>query len=289
MAQQKQRIVLVTGMSGAGKSQAKKALEDLNFYCVDNLPPSMISGMVDLMKKNPHQIPRLAIVVDIRGGEFFDELMDRVLEIKRQGTEATMFFLEASDDVLLKRYKETRRMHPMNPEGDLLDSIRQERRTLQQLKIDADYIIHTDSLTFSQLKNTLATELSVESQDHISLIIKSFGYKHGIPADSDFVFDLRYLPNPFYVPELRARTGEEKVVRDYVLSFPEALMVLDHTADYLTEVLALVKKESRKQLVISFGCTGGQHRSVTFAIEMASVLMERTQCITSVYHRELHR
>lgn len=281
------KIVIVTGLSGAGKSQAKNVLEDLGYYSVDNLPPSMMPEFADLMETRD-DIGKVALVVDIRGGQFFEDL-DRSLGIlKEKGYDVKILYLDASDEVLLKRYKENRRAHPLlsTVSGGIEDAIKKERSILSDLMERADHIISTDATNMNQLRQRIADALELTAGDGFVISLLSFGFKHGLPREADFVFDLRSLPNPFYLESLRNLTGENQEVRDYVMDSVDSKAMFAEIRSLLLTAIPLVVKEGRRNVVIAFGCTGGRHRSVTFTRLMNEELQELGYRI-KVTHREL--
>lgn len=259
-------FIIISGQSGAGKSQAKKVFEDLGYYCVDNLPPSLIPNFIELIEQNSENIQQVALVIDIRGGKFFKDLEDNMKLLKEKGYAHKIFYLEADDDVILKRFKETRRTHPLDPSGRIEDAIQAEKDLLRVLKSKADVVINTNTTNQTQLKNLITSALDIsESENQMQVTFVSFGFKRGLPLDSDFMFDLRFLPNPYYVEHLRSLTGNDHEVSDYVLSFDESNAYLGAIKQMLDFVIPHMIRDGRTQLVIGIGCTGGQHRSVTFA------------------------
>lgn len=264
-------FIIISGQSGAGKSQAKKVFEDLGYYCVDNLPPSLIPNFIELIEQNSENINQVALVIDIRGGKFFKDLEDNMNLLREKGYAHKVFYLEADDDVILKRFKETRRTHPLDPSGRIEDAIQSEKALLSELKSKADVVINTNATNQTQLKKLITSALDIsETQNQMQITFVSFGFKRGLPLDSDYMFDLRFLPNPYYVEHLRLMTGNDIDVSDYVLSFEESKAYLEQIRIFLDFVLPHMIKDGRAQLVISIGCTGGQHRSVTFANALAN-------------------
>lgn len=280
-------LVIITGMSGAGRSQAMKVLEDFGYYCVDNLPPVLIHQFVTLCEQNTEDIKKLALVTDIRGGIFFKDLKKELEALRRTGLSYKLLFLDASDKVLIKRFKEARRSHPMNPTGSIEDGIFEERKTLSLLKDAADTIIDTSGYNLSQFKNEMSKIFRENSEtSNMSISIMSFGFKKGMPMDADFVFDARFLPNPFYVEELRALTGNDVPVQEYVMSFQESHDFYLQILNMVTTVLPLCEKEGRAQLIIAIGCTGGHHRSVTLANRLYNEL-DSGKYTLSITHRDI--
>ncbi len=264
------RFVIVTGLSGAGKTQAVRSLEDLGYFCVDNLPPTLICKFADACFQTEGKIDRVALVIDIRGGEFFDDLFQSLKEIKINGYSYEILYLDASDEVLIKRYKESRRKHPLAPQGRILKGIELERNKLKEVRNRADNIIDTTKLATRELREKINSIYQREGQIETQIIVTvlSFGFKYGIPVDSDLVFDVRFLPNPFYIPKLKEFSGNDQQVRDYVLGFEETNVFIDKLDDMLKYLIPNYLKEGKRQLIISIGCTGGRHRSVTIANEI---------------------
>ncbi len=260
------RFVIVTGMSGAGKSTVLKFLEDINFFCVDNLPPALIPKFAELCFEQGGEIDKVAMGVDIRGGKLFSDLFSVLSKLQAEGYDYEILFLDASDTTLIKRYKETRRTHPLSKGGAIAEGIAQERGMLENVKERATYIIDTSHILTRELKEQI-NRIFVENQKFESLIITvcSFGFKYGIPIDSDLVFDVRFLPNPFYLQELKELTGNDVPVYDYVMGFEESKIFLKKLTDLVEFLIPQYIKEGKNQLIISIGCTGGKHRSVTLA------------------------
>jgi len=281
------KFVIITGISGAGKSLTVKFMEDLGFYCVDNLPPVLIPRFAELCDKKKGMITKIAMVMDIRGGLFFDDLFTSLEAFRGLGYEYDILFLDASDEVLIKRFKETRRMHPLTQKGSIDKGLRKEREKLKQLKEMATTILDTSRLTPGQLKEELRylyQEGNPES--HFLLSITSFGFKYGIPLDADLVFDVRFLKNPYYEDTLRHLTGKDKEIQNYVMENEDAVSFLDQLESMLLFLLPRYMKEGKHQLVIAIGCTGGKHRSVTIALELASRL-RYSRFRTIVDHRDI--
>jgi UPF0042 nucleotide-binding protein len=281
------RYVIVTGLSGAGRSQAMKSFEDMGWYCVDNMPPALIPQFAELVKNQSEPIERAALVTDIRGGRFFDDLENGIEGLKQSGALVQILFLEASTPELIKRFKETRRTHPINPTGSIEAGIEMERERLEAIRAKADKIIDTTQKTIAQLRTEIQKAFEPEEiEDSISVSIQTFGFKRGIPLDADLVFDVRMLPNPFYIAELRSLTGNDLAVQDYVMKFQDSLSYYERLLDMVEFLIPLCIKEKRPQLVVAIGCTGGQHRSVTFGNLLARTLKDRGRTV-AVYHREL--
>lgn len=282
------RFVIVTGMSGSGKRTAMKMLEDVGFYCVDNLPIALIEKFVELIAMPNSEVNKVALGIDVRADQAFGGVC-RILEtLKENGYLFEILFLEASDAVLLKRYKETRRLHPLSPKGRVEEGIHKERETLEEIRQKADYIIDTSNLLTRELKEEI-DNIFIHNKEYNSLIVTilSFGFKNGIPADADLVFDVRFLPNPFYIDELKHKTGNDKEVQDYVMEFPEASEFLTKLVDMLDFLIPNYVKEGKHQLVVGIGCTGGKHRSVTLANELYAKMKDHGTYGTKLYHRDV--
>ncbi|MGI6357969.1 MAG: RNase adapter RapZ [Bacillota bacterium] len=270
------RFVVVTGMSGAGKTQALRHFEDLGFFCVDNLPPALLPKFAELCSESSGKFSRVAVVMDIRGGEWFDSVTEALLYLKANNYRYEILFLEAEEDVLIRRYKEVRRRHPLSGDGSILDGIRHEKERLEELRQRADRIINTTDLTPQQLKNEIhAFFIGEGSPENLIIRVLSFGFKHGLPLDADLVFDVRFLPNPHYVPHLRHFPGTERPVKEYVLQWPEAQEFLKHLGEMLEFLIPLYIREGKTHLVIGIGCTGGKHRSVVIAERVREMLQAK--------------
>lgn len=282
------RFVVVTGMSGAGKSTALKMLEDSGFYCVDNLPVSLISKFVELLATPNSEISKVALGLDVRADQSFEDITKALDKLKESGFLFELLFMEANDHVLLKRYKESRRLHPLSNGGGVLEGIDRERKILTPFKAKADYVFDTSHLLTRDLKKEME-RIFVGNEEYNSLMINimSFGFKYGIPVDSDLVFDVRFLPNPFYNDELKSKTGNDKVVQDFVLSFKESTDFLDKLSDMIQFLIPNYIKEGKYQLVIGIGCTGGQHRSVTLANELYKRLQDKGSYGLTLKHRDI--
>ncbi|MBD5483774.1 MAG: RNase adapter RapZ [Lachnospiraceae bacterium] len=282
------KFVIVTGMSGGGKRTALKMLEDIGFYCVDNLPVALIGKFVELIVTPNSEVTKVALGIDVRAGQSFDELADILNGIKEAGYAYDMLYMEASDAVLLKRYKESRRMHPLSPEGRVEEGIHKERAILKPIREISDYVIDTSKLLTRELKEEL-DRIFIGNEAYNSLIVSilSFGFKYGIPADADLVFDVRFLPNPFYIDELKHQTGQDKAVQDYVKSFPETEAFMEKLTDMIRFLIPNYVKEGKYQLVIAIGCTGGKHRSVTLANELYKRLKDRGEYGLTIGHRDI--
>ena len=283
------RLVIITGMSGAGKSTALKMLEDVGYFCVDNLPVPLIPKVADLWKASGTEISKAALGVDIRSGQTFHELHKVLDELDRAKIQYEILYLEAEDDVLIKRYKETRRFHPLaGSQGRIEDGIREERKKLQFLKERADYIIDTSHMLTRELKAEL-NKIFVQNKEYKNLYISvmSFGFKYGIPADADLVFDVRFLPNPYYIDQLRPKTGNDPEVRDYVMSSKTAVTFLEKLTDMVEFLIPNYIQEGKTQLVITVGCTGGKHGSVTLANALYQTLSKHENYGIRIEHRDI--
>ncbi len=279
-------LLIITGMSGAGKSRAVEILEDAGFYCIDNMPPALIPKFAEVCFQAYGKIEKAVLVADIRGASVDKDFAKELKTLKNSGYNYKMLFLNASDETLLKRYQETRRKHPLaaNHEG-LLESIKTERKMMEPLREISDYTIDTSSLSLPQLKANLLSNF-VKGDKKMFVNIVSFGFKYGIPLEADYVFDVRCLPNPFYIPELKDKTGRDDAVFDYVFSFPAASIYFEKIKDMLEFALPQFIEEGKPQAVIAFGCTGGKHRSVSFARRMAQAL-ENDKIDTVVTHNDI--
>ena len=282
------RFVVVTGMSGGGKSTALHMLEDVGFYCVDNLPVPLIEQFVELIAMPGSEVEKVALGLDVRVDQPCEDAHKALEKLKKNGYTFEILFMEAGDSVLLKRYKETRRMHPLSPGGRVEDGIHKERKILQDIKGKADYVIDTSNLLTRELKEEI-DRIFVKNEEYNSLMVTilSFGFKHGIPADADLVFDVRFLPNPYYIEELKYKTGNDKEVQDYVMDFPEAGIFIDKLTDMLEFLIPNYVKEGKYQLVIGIGCTGGKHRSVTLANKLYERLKNKGNYGLKIAHRDV--
>lgn len=280
-------LIIVTGMSGAGKSQAVKVLEDIGYFCIDNLPPVLIPKFAELCVKGGERVRHVALIADIRGGQFFDAMSQALQELRKQGVSYEIVFMEASDKVLINRYKETRRVHPLALHGRISQGIAEERKRLAALREKANFIIDTSSLKTSQLRDILRKRYALNTgRKGLTVTVVSFGFKHGMPIDADIVDDVRFLPNPYYVEEYRHKSGRVPAVRDYVQSFQVTQTFKEKWFDMIDFLLPNYEREGKSQLVIAVGCTGGMHRSVCMAEEMYRHLKE-TGIDVSIEHRDL--
>ncbi|KYH35392.1 glmZ(sRNA)-inactivating NTPase [Clostridium tepidiprofundi DSM 19306] len=282
------KFVIVSGLSGAGRTQAVRCLEDLGYFCVDNLPPTLIPKFAEACSKTFGKINKVALVIDIRGGEFFDDVFNSLNYLKEENYKYDILFLEADDDILIKRYKESRRKHPLAQEGRIIEGINIEREKLSQIRDRADNIINTSKLSIWELRDKISEIYGEIGQieTEIMVTVLSFGFKYGIPVDSDLVFDVRFLPNPYYVPELKKYSGLDKPVSDYVLAFEETNIFTKKLIDLLEYLIPRYKKEGKRQLIISIGCTGGRHRSVTIADRVYKML-DHKGFYVNVQHRDI--
>ncbi|MDO4287973.1 MAG: RNase adapter RapZ [Eubacterium sp.] len=282
------KTIIVTGLSGAGKSQAIQILEDLGYFCVDNLPPQLIRTFVDLCQNTGAEIDRLALVTDIRSDIFSEKFQSSLISFLQENRDIEMLFLEADDETLVTRYQESRRKHPLTGvAGSLSQSIKLEREKMAAFREEASYVIDTTGLSTKELRATLKQILSAKDGVVMTQInISSFGFKYGLPRSADYVFDVRFLPNPFYKKELRGKTGEDAEVRDYVMSFPEAQEFYKKILELVAFVIPQFKNVEKDHLEIAFGCTGGQHRSVTFAY-LVEEAFRKQGYVTRVIHRDI--
>ncbi|MBQ9673844.1 MAG: RNase adapter RapZ [Ruminococcus sp.] len=285
-------LLIITGMSGAGKSTALRATEDLGYFCVDNMPPMLLSTFYDLcLKSNDKKMQKCAVVVDIRSATVFKDLYDDLRKVAEQGKKFKILFLDAKSDVLITRYKETRRSHPLadNFEDRSVEkSVRLEQQLLNVVKAHADYIIDTSSMSMKQLRSRITGLFSIDSMDAMKITCMSFGFKYGIPLEADVVFDVRCLPNPYYIPELKNLTGLDAVVRDYVMREEVSGQFLDKLLSLLDLSIPLYQREGKSELVLGIGCTGGKHRSVTIAGYVHNHLID-SGYPSAISHRDINK
>jgi len=281
------KLVIVTGLSGAGKTQAMHSLEDLGFFCVDNIPPALIPKFAELCSQTVGEINRVALAVDIRGGEFFADLFGVLEQLDSIGVKYEILFLEASDETLVRRFKESRRRHPLSEHGELLQGIQEERVRLQDLRGKAQRIIDTSNLSIKELKDEL-NNLFGDITDTSSLLITltSFGYKYGLPLDSDLVMDVRFLPNPYYDLALRCFTGNDPLIQEYVLKSEATIEFVKKFCELIEFLIPHYIREGKTSLVIAVGCTGGKHRSVTLANKIGEILRSKDYR-AKVRHRDI--
>ncbi len=282
------RFVVVTGMSGGGKSTALKMLEDVGFYCVDNLPVSLVEKFAELVSMPGSEVGKVALGLDVRSDQSFEDATKILEKLKSLGTKLEILFMDADEGVLIKRYKETRRVHPLAMDKRVEDGVRIERRVLENIRRHADYVIDTSNLLTRELKEEL-NRIFVEDAAYNSLMVTvmSFGFKHGIPADADLVLDVRFLPNPFYIDELKCKTGNDREVQEYVMGFREAEVFMEKLTDMIQFLIPNYVKEGKNRLVVAIGCTGGQHRSVTLARELYRRMKGRGGYGCKLYHRDI--
>ena len=279
-------VIIITGLSGAGKSQAVNCMEDLGYYCIDNMPPRLIREFISLVESGTSGIDKAAFVVDIRQGSFFEDLKEALENLKRSGTDYRILFLEASDRVLLRRYKETRRSHPMD-KTSIQKGIQSEREKLAEIRKQASFIIDTSNFKTADLNAEIKQRLNPgEREENFTITVESFGFKHGVPQEADWVMDARFLPNPFYLNSLKKLTGNNRKVRDYVMKSPLAQDFVGRIVGLAVDTIPGYIKEGKYSLVIAIGCTGGQHRSVACANEIADHFRELGKHVV-VIHRDL--
>ena len=286
-ADKRHELLIVTGMSGAGRSTVGNALEDLGWYVVDNLPPQMLGPIADLFTLAKNPLPRLAVVIDVRGGEFFSELQENLNSLRSRSINLRLLFLEATDAALVKRFESVRRPHPLQGNGTILDGIAEERNRLLNLRESADVIIDTSELNVHQLSNKIADGFSLSLASKLQINVMSFGFKYGIPTDADLVADARFLPNPFWQESLRPFSGEDEPVSEYVLSQPGAQEFITNYVAALKPILAGYLKENKRYATIAIGCTGGKHRSVAISRRIADELSKLDDVSISLKHRDL--
>lgn len=283
-------LMIVTGMSGAGKSQAVKALEDVGFYCVDNMPPALMAPFLQLCSQSTQPLDRVALVTDVRSGMLFEEFQAVLPQLEQAVDSCKILFMDCNAEVLRRRFKETRRNHPLQEDGRPIEqALQMERQLLAPLFDMADYRIDTTHLNAAQLKSRLAALFMSQPDTAMTVQILSFGFKYGYPAEADIMLDMRCLPNPYYVEELRALTGMDEAVQTYVMGNPDAVTFLERITALLTHTIPLYQKEGRSQLVIAIGCTGGKHRSVTMVNKLAEKLTPMTDLRILTYHRDMGR
>lgn len=282
------KFIIITGMSGAGKSQVVKALEDLGCYCVDNMPPELIPKFAEIYHRSAKPQDMAALVCDIRGGDLFRELDANLDQLSELGYDYEILFLEASEEVLLKRYKETRREHPLSIGGRIMDGVRRERTLLNDIRKRATHIVDTSGMSTAQLRAHIASIYGGARDFSMTIHVVSFGFKYGIPLDADLVFDVRFLPNPFYILELREHTGLETCVRDYVMDYAQSREFVKKLVDMMEYLIPHYEKEGKAQLVIGIGCTGGHHRSVTIAEELHKQLLRSGHHVLAS-HRDIQK
>ncbi len=283
-------FIVITGMSGAGKSQASKAFEDIGYFCIDNIPPVLIPSIIDLGVRSGGNLSKIAVTTDLRGGEMFNEIEDTLNLIKDRGVEPYVLFLDASNDELIRRFKENRRVHPLSTSMNLSvgDAILKERDLLREIHSVSNCSIDTTYISNRQLKQRINDIFVSENECHTSIQCMSFGFKYGTPRDADLVFDVRCLPNPYYVDELRSLTGKDKEIEDYVMGFQQSKELLNKIIDFFDFTIPLYKDEGKSQLVIAIGCTGGRHRSVLLTEKLFKHL-ESKGLKVNVNHRDIEK
>ena len=282
------RFIIVTGLSGAGKSEATNTLEDMGYFCVDNLPPKLIKKFAEVCKQSQGSIDKVALVMDIRGGIFFDDLFESLSELSKEQFQYEILFLDTSDEVLVKRFKEKRRSHPLAPGGRVITGIELERQKLREVKDKADVIIDTSKYAIKDLREEMARKFGDKEmpEKQMAITILSFGFKYGIPVDSDLVFDVRFIPNPFYIPELKPFSGNDEPVKNYVMEQTETQTFLQKANDMFEFLIPNYQKEGKRQLIISIGCTGGRHRSVAIANSIYETLRANNHDVY-IEHRDI--
>ena len=287
-ATQDTQMVIITGMSGAGKTVAIQSFEDLGFFCVDNLPPTLLPKFLELMKESGNKMNKVALVMDLRGREFFDHLFKALDDLAETSwVTPQILFLDADDSTLVRRYKETRRTHPLAPSGLPLEGIQLERDLLEELKGRAQLIYNSSQMKPKELREKILTEFSANKQTIFTVNVMSFGFKYGIPIDADLVFDVRFLPNPHYIESMRPKTGLDEDVSKYVLKWNETTKFLEKVTELLAFMLPHYKREGKAQLVVAIGCTGGQHRSVALTETIAHHFGKDYE--TRITHRDIER
>lgn len=283
-------LTVITGLSGAGKSQAVATFEDMGFFCIDNLPPQMLAGVFELFSLEGSRVDRLAMVFDVRAAQYFDEMVQALDDLVARGAHCRILFLEASDEALVARYQSTRRPHPVAQEGPLLAGIQEERRLLKPLRDRADVVVDTTGLNVHELRHRLQETLFAgELVNQILVTFLSFGFKFGVPTEADMVLDARFLPNPHWLPELRPLTGLDHEVRDFVVARPESHGFIERVVSLLQYLVPFYLAERKTQLVVAIGCTGGRHRSVALAEALAASLSKDPHVQTGVRHRDVER
>lgn len=282
-------LLIVTGLSGAGRSTAANALEDLGWYVVDNLPPQMLRPLADLVSRTPETLPKLAVVIDVRGKALFNDMRETLAALENSGVEFSVLFLDASDEVLVSRYEHQRRPHPLQAGGRILDGIRTERELLRDLRETSDSVLDTSSFNVHALSKAVADLFGTNGPVVLRLTVLSFGFKYGVPADANYVADVRFIPNPHWVPALRPRTGKDPEVRDYVLGNTGTREFMERFVSMLEPVFTGYRTENKHYATIAIGCTGGKHRSVAVAEEIARRLSKSPRVTVNIQHRDVGR
>lgn len=284
--QEETELIIITGMSGAGKTVAIQSFEDLGFFTIDNLPPALLPTFIKLMRDSGKSMKRVAAVMDLRGGDFFDSLVESIDHLSQEpNVSITVLFLDAENQTLVSRYKETRRSHPLSPGGLVLGGIKKERDMLSDLQGRAQFKYNTSNMSPRELKEKIIADFSSKTSNVFTVNVMSFGFKHGMPIDADLVFDVRFLPNPYYIEELNPLSGLDERVSSYVMKWQETQTLIEKLTDLLQFMIPQYKNEGKAQLVIAFGCTGGQHRSVTLAEYYGKLLAENNKVI--ITHRDV--
>lgn len=283
------QFIIVTGMSGSGKTQVVRSLEDMGYFCIDNMPPVLIPKLAEMMVSVNGKYDKVALVIDMRVGEMINELLEKIKILKENGYNCQLLYLDADDETLVKRYKETRRSHPLSNQKGLLECIHEERQMLQKLYSAADFVINTSRMSLHMLSNELK-RIYASNNQHPEIVINvmAFGFKYGMPLDADLVFDVRCFPNPFYIDDLKNKTGNDKEVQDYVMSFPKAQKFMEKLYDMMEFLVPLYVEEGKVSLTIGIGCTGGKHRSVTMANRLAERLKEDGYSV-NISYRDMGR
>lgn len=283
-------IMIISGLSGSGKSTAMRTLEDSGYYCIDNMPATLIPTFIELCQHSTRGVSKVAIVVDIRGKEFLEDFQKRIQDLRKKGHDVKIIFLESANDILIRRYSETRRSHPVEKEQGLPlpEAVKKERGEMAFLREIADEVIDTSDLTVHQLRDSIMERLMPSPTKRMKATLLSFGYSYGLPAEADIVMDVRLLPNPFFVRELRALTGKDKEVKDYVLKQEETATFLQRFSEMIQYLIPLYEKEGKSYLTIAVGCTGGKHRSVVITEQLAAMMGQQGKEIT-VRHRDIER
>ena len=278
------QYTIVTGMSGSGKTKVIRYLEDMGYFCIDNMPPVLIPKFSEMLSSVNGSFTNVALVIDIRVGDMINELIKQIEDLKKKGYDCTLLYLDADDETLVKRYKETRRQHPLEGAGGLLKAIQRERKMLSALFDEADYVIDTSDMSAAQLLSRLKEIYApASSGQSLKINVMAFGYKYGMPLDADLVFDVRCFPNPFYIDELKRLTGNDREVQDYVMSFPTAVTFMEKLEDMMSFMIPLYIEEGKISLTIAIGCTGGKHRSVTMTNKLADYLKAKDYEVSITY------
>jgi RNase adapter protein RapZ len=285
----KRKIVIITGLSGSGKSTVAKTLEDAGFFCVDNLPLDLVPKLVELTESSGGELTRLALVIDLRQRTFLPRYSAMLKSLESSGTSLEILFLDARDEVLIRRYSETRRQHPLAVSGSVVDGITRERRELAEIKEKADWVIDTSDMTVHQLREEIKKIFEGFSGDTLKIVVNSFGFGRGVPMESDLVLDVRFLPNPYFVEDLKDKDGRDPEVTDWIFSQPTAKKFLEKLEEMLVFLLPLYIREGKQYLTISLGCTGGRHRSVVVAEHVSNFLIQNGYTNVQVRHREITR